>query len=293
MLDAKVAEINAEITVIDIKLAETEKVKDEVCTAILTDITDAIDISGRHITAAEIEKKAWEVALKIKENVDNGLIHNPLLLPVMVGGFDFGYLVHLHLKKLQCRHEYDCLLVESYDGIRAGKVNILCKSTNKFANRDIIILEDIVDTGATLHKVIGYIFNKNARSIAVACLTNKPDKCKFPIPIHYPTFTIKGDPFLIGTGMDYHAILRDLGYVGVVSKKTLDWIKQTGRDKILESVSELNQKKELLTNTLKKIESGKNWFSGLLAGTVFSKVQPALNKERAWVNTSNFMVAKM
>ena len=82
-------------------------------------------------------------------------------------------------------------------------------------DRDVIIVEDIVDTGLTLHYLQEILQARGPRSLRTACLLNKPSRRKIDVKVDYIGFTIE-DRFVIGYGLDYAERYRNLPYIGVL-----------------------------------------------------------------------------
>jgi hypoxanthine phosphoribosyltransferase len=80
---------------------------------------------------------------------------------------------------------------------------------------DLIIVEDIIDTGLTLNYLLRYLWERNPASIRICCLLDKPARRLAEIPIDYVGFTIP-DRFVIGYGLDYNERYRNLPYIGVL-----------------------------------------------------------------------------
>jgi len=81
--------------------------------------------------------------------------------------------------------------------------------------RDVIIVEDIVDTGLTLHYLQEILLARGPRSLRTACLLSKPSRRKIEVKVDYIGFTIE-DRFVVGYGLDYSEQYRNLPYIGVL-----------------------------------------------------------------------------
>ena len=81
--------------------------------------------------------------------------------------------------------------------------------------RDVIIVEDIVDTGLTLHYLQEILLARSPRSLRTACLLSKPSRRKIDVKVDYIGFTIE-DRFVVGYGLDYSEQYRNLPYIGVL-----------------------------------------------------------------------------
>jgi hypoxanthine phosphoribosyltransferase len=112
----------------------------------------------------------------------------------------------------------DFIAVSSYlDGTTAsGEVRVLTDLEFPIAGRHVVIVEDIVDTGMTLTYLQGMMRARNPRSLATACLLNKPSRRKMEVTIDYVGFTID-DRFVVGYGLDHAERYRNLPYIATIS----------------------------------------------------------------------------
>jgi hypoxanthine phosphoribosyltransferase len=112
----------------------------------------------------------------------------------------------------------DLMEVSSYGGTAtesSGLVRILKDLSAPIDGRDVLLVEDIIDTGLTLNYLLRYLRGKNPRSIKVCSLLDKPARRLVEIPIDYVGFEIP-DAFVIGYGLDFGEIYRNLRFVGVL-----------------------------------------------------------------------------
>ncbi len=96
----------------------------------------------------------------------------------------------------------------------SGVVRITSDLTRPIAGKDVLIVEDIVDTGLTLTYLQDILMARNPRTLRTACLLSKPSRRKVDVKVEYIGFTIE-DHFVVGYGLDYDGKLRNLPYVGV------------------------------------------------------------------------------
>ena len=112
----------------------------------------------------------------------------------------------------------DLMEVSSYGGTAtesSGLVRILKDLSASIADEDVLIVEDIIDTGLTLNYLIRYLRGKNPRSLRICTLLDKPARRLVEIPVDYTGFTIP-DQFVVGYGLDYGELYRNLRFVGVL-----------------------------------------------------------------------------
>ncbi len=112
----------------------------------------------------------------------------------------------------------DLMEVSSYGGTAtesSGLVRILKDLSASIEDVDVLIVEDIIDTGLTLNYLIRYLKGKNPRSLRICTLLDKPARRLVEIPIDYRGFTIP-DRFVVGYGLDYGEHYRNLPFIGVL-----------------------------------------------------------------------------
>ena len=109
----------------------------------------------------------------------------------------------------------DFIAVSSYGGgtSTSGEVRMLKDVDASLDGRHVIIVEDIVDTGLTLHYLQDLLRLRNPRSLRTACLLSKPSRRKVEVPVEFIGFTID-DHFVVGYGLDYDEQYRNLPYIG-------------------------------------------------------------------------------
>ena len=112
----------------------------------------------------------------------------------------------------------DLMEVSSYGGATtesSGLVRILKDLSSSIEGEDVLIVEDIIDTGLTLNYLIRYLRGKNPKSLRICTLLDKPARRLVDIPVDYVGFTIP-DQFVVGYGLDYGEYYRNLRFVGVL-----------------------------------------------------------------------------
>jgi hypoxanthine phosphoribosyltransferase len=132
---------------------------------------------------------------------------NPLFLGILNGSFLFAADL---FRLIEGNAEISFLKMASYQGTATtGKINELIGINEDITNRHVIIIEDIVDTGITLEKIISDLNTKNPASIAIATLLFKPAAYQKSIPVNYIGMKVAND-FLVGYGLDYDGLGRNL-----------------------------------------------------------------------------------
>lgn len=131
----------------------------------------------------------------------------PLLLGVLNGCFMF---VSELMKNLDIECEISFIKLSSYQGTATtGVVKEVIGLSESIAGRDVIILEDIVDTGLTMQRLLETLGTRNPASMEIASLFLKPARLKAPVDVKYSVFTIP-DRFIVGFGLDYDGLGRNL-----------------------------------------------------------------------------------
>lgn len=160
-----------------------------------------------------IMNRVREIGQKINNDYKN---LNPVVIGVLSGSFMF--LSDL-LKEVDIPVEVDFVSVSSYDGeASSGEIKLLGDIKSDIEDRDIIIVEDIIDTGQTIKFLIDHFNERNPRSIAVCSLLSKHDDRKVDVHITYLGFNVPS-VFVVGYGLDKSNNYRNLNYIGVVDGK--------------------------------------------------------------------------
>ncbi len=157
-----------------------------------------------YITLDKLKNRISELADEIDhEYIDK----NPLFLPILNGSFMFVAELVQNIK-IDC--EISFLKISSYkDQNSTGNIKELIGLNQSLENRHIIVVEDIVDTGKTLHYIKSILKNKNPLSIKVATLLHKPEATLIKNDLHYVGFEIV-NKFVVGFGLDYNGFGRNL-----------------------------------------------------------------------------------
>ena len=174
------------------------------------------DIESVYLSQKEIAKRVKEMAQKINEDYVGKDI---LLVPTLKGSFMFASDLIRNIK-LPC--DIDFIALSSYGNTTetSGKVKITKDLTMDISNKHLIIIEDIIDSGVTMDFLINYLKLKNAASVEIATLLNKPARRKKDIDIKYSGFEVE-DQFLVGYGLDYAEKYRNLPYIGILKSELI------------------------------------------------------------------------
>ena len=139
----------------------------------------------------------------------------PIFLCVLNGAFVFAAEL---IKRFNHECQVSFVKLSSYQGVQSsGTINSLIGLNEDIKGKDVIIVEDIVDTGQTIANIVENILNKNPRSIEVATLLYKPKSYQKQIPIKYKAIEI-GNDFIVGFGLDYNGLGRNLEEIYIIEK---------------------------------------------------------------------------
>lgn len=138
----------------------------------------------------------------------------PLLVSVLRGSFIFMADLTRHIQPF-C--QVDFMAVSSYGSgtMSSGQVNIVKDLTDSIEGKDVIVVEDILDSGNTLSYLFQLLKARNPASLKLCALLDKPSRRTKPITADYVGFTIP-DAFIVGYGLDYAEKYRNLPYVGIL-----------------------------------------------------------------------------
>ncbi len=159
--------------------------------------------------AARIQELAGEIE---RDYAGDDPIH---LICVLKGGFMF---VSDLVRAMGPRISIDFIALSSYakGTTSSGEVRLVKDLDTALSGRDVIIVEDIVDTGLTLAYLQDILRARGPRSLRTACLLSKPSRRKLDVAVEYIGFTIE-DHFVVGYGLDYAERYRNLPYIAILN----------------------------------------------------------------------------
>lgn len=165
----------------------------------------------KYIPHAKIKSRVMKLAGKINADYQK---KTPLLLPVLNGSFMFASDLMKHLK-VDCRISF--VKHASYEGTSSSSLKTLIGLNESVFGLDIIVIEDIMDTGETLSKVVDELKTLGAKSVEIAVLLRKAKAKKHTLKPKYIGFEI-ADPFVVGYGLDYDGLGRNFADVYQLGK---------------------------------------------------------------------------
>ena len=165
------------------------------------------------VTEDELARRVRELGEQISADYDGDAL---MLIGILKGAIFFLADLMRHLT-VSC--EIDFMAVSSYGSSTdsSGVVRILKDLDTSIEGRQVLIVEDIVDSGLTLSYLLRTLSARNPASLAVCALLAKPERRKLDLPIHYVGFEIP-NRFVIGYGLDYAERYRNLPYVAVLEE---------------------------------------------------------------------------
>ncbi|GGG24831.1 hypoxanthine phosphoribosyltransferase [Paenibacillus abyssi] len=169
------------------------------------------DIQETLYDAEQIQQKVRELAENISRDFEG---RNPLVICVLKGAFIF--MADL-VKNVSIPLEIDFMAVSSYGQSTksSGVVKIIKDLDVSVEGRDVLIVEDIIDSGLTLSYLIDVLERRNAKSVTVVTLFDKPARRTVELDADYTGFTLP-DEFVVGYGLDYAEKYRNLPYIGIL-----------------------------------------------------------------------------
>ena len=166
------------------------------------------------LTQETIERRVAEVGSALDARYAG---KNPLVIGILKGSIIFCSDL---IRRLTCPVELDFMAVSSYGSgsVSSGKLRIKKDIDCDLAGRDVIIVEDIIDSGFTLANLKELLAERGAHSVAVVTLLNKVGRREYEIEPDYNCFDIENE-FVIGYGLDYNERYRNLPYIGVLKRE--------------------------------------------------------------------------
>jgi len=176
-------------------------------------------LSETLIDEQTLQKRIKELALEI--NTDYANSEGLILLCILRGGMVF--LVDL-MKHLTVLHQVDFMAISSYGaGAREsdGNVRVTLDLQTNIREKDVLLVEDIIDSGNTISHVLELLQTRQPRTLKVCSLLDKAERREVVVPIHYRGFEIP-DKFVFGYGLDLDEYYRNLPFIGVVDLEKLN-----------------------------------------------------------------------
>ena len=163
------------------------------------------------ISEEEVNQKICEMAKQISADYAGKELH---VVCILKGGVFF--MCEL-VKHITVPVTHDFMAVSSYGDatVSSGRIKIIKDLDDSIEGKDVLIVEDILDTGRTLHHLMDLLRTRKPKSLRLCTLLDKPDRRVVEVASDYTGFTIP-DLFVVGYGLDYAQNYRNLPYIGVV-----------------------------------------------------------------------------
>jgi hypoxanthine phosphoribosyltransferase len=167
------------------------------------------------LSEEEVAARINEVAAQVSKDYEGKKLH---LICILKGGVFFTCELS---KRITLPLTMDFMSVSSYGSgtVSSGIVKIVKDLDDPIEGKDVLIVEDIIDSGNTLSYLIEVLKQRNPNSIELCTLLDKPERrVKKQVQVKYTCFTVP-DQFIIGYGLDYDQIYRNLPYIGVIEQQ--------------------------------------------------------------------------
>ncbi|HJS29736.1 MAG TPA: hypoxanthine phosphoribosyltransferase [Anaerolineales bacterium] len=164
------------------------------------------------IEAEDLQKRIAELSAEISEDYQG---EDLLLICILRGGIMF--LTDL-MRQITIPHTIDFMAVSSYgSGAResSGHIRITLDLSTNIFNRNVVLVEDIIDSGHTIAAVVEMLETRRPKSLRICTLLDKAERREVVVPIHYRGFVIP-NKFVFGYGLDLDEYFRNLPFIGVV-----------------------------------------------------------------------------
>ena len=168
-------------------------------------------LTGVMFSQEEIEAKVIELAKQIEKDYKG---QDLLLVGILKGASVF---VADLMRKIDLNVNIDFMSVSSYGSgtVSSGTVKILKDLDVDIKDKNVLIVEDIIDSGITLRNLYDTLMTREPRSLKLCTLLNKPERKKVDVNVDYVGFVIE-DKFIVGYGIDYDEKYRNLPYIAIV-----------------------------------------------------------------------------
>ncbi len=163
------------------------------------------------ISEEDVEKRVKELAAQISKEYEGESVH---LICILKGSIFFTCELAKHLT---VPVTFDFMSVSSYgnDTKTSGRVKILKDLDESIEGRNVIVIEDIIDSGRTLAHLLSILKVREPKTLKLCTLLDKPERREIEVPVDYTGFKIP-DAFVVGYGLDYCQKFRNFPYVGYV-----------------------------------------------------------------------------
>lgn len=166
------------------------------------------------LTEAQLRDRIKEIAVEVDRRYEG---KRPLVVGILKGSIIF---YSDFIRHLSCPVQLDFMAVSSYGSgsVSSGKLKIKKDLDNDVAGRDVIVVEDIIDSGFTLANLKQLLYERGAASVCIVTLLNKQARREYDIAPDFNGFDIENE-FVVGYGLDYNERYRNLPYIGILKRE--------------------------------------------------------------------------
>lgn len=169
------------------------------------------------ISEAEIKARVSELAKQIEKDYEGKA-------PTMIGVLKGSIMFYTDLvRQINLPLTVDFMSISSYGaGVNSsGEVKIIKDIDGKIGGKDVIIVEDIVDSGYSMNCLLKLFGTRSPKSVKVCALLDKPSRREIPVKIDYTGFQVANE-FVVGYGLDYDGLYRNIPFIGVLKKEVYE-----------------------------------------------------------------------
>lgn len=169
------------------------------------------------ISEEEIKARVSELAKQIEKDYEGKA-------PTMVGVLKGSIMFYTDLvRQINLPLTVDFMSISSYGaGVNStGEVKIIKDIDGKIGGKDVIIVEDIIDSGYSMNCLLKLFATRSPKSVKVCALLDKPSRREIPVPIDYTGFQVANE-FVVGYGLDYAGLYRNIPFIGVLKKEVYE-----------------------------------------------------------------------
>ena len=169
------------------------------------------------ISEEQLKTRISELAKQIEKDYEG---KSPVIVGVLKGSVMFYTDL---VRQIDLPLTVDFMSISSYGaGVNStGEVKIIKDIDGKIGGKDVIIVEDIVDSGYSMNCLLKLFATRSPKSVRVCALLDKPSRREIPVPIDYTGFQVANE-FVVGYGLDYAGLYRNIPFIGVLKKEVYE-----------------------------------------------------------------------
>ena len=175
------------------------------------------EIKKTLISEEQLKTRISELAKQIEKDYEG---KSPVIVGVLKGSVMFYTDL---VRQIDLPLTVDFMSISSYGaGVNStGEVKIIKDIDGKIGGKDVIIVEDIVDSGYSMNCLLKLFATRSPKSVRVCALLDKPSRREIPVPIDYTGFQVANE-FVVGYGLDYAGLYRNIPFIGVLKKEVYE-----------------------------------------------------------------------